>query len=77
MRGNYLDGTYSLIQNPGYVDNEGKPVFQASSGRYLYSLWNQYWLVGDDYTSSSANQFTQSGVDCPTDLTAWTVTCDP
>ena len=74
-RGNYLDGTYSLIFNPGFANNNGKPVFQAGSGKYLYSLWNQYWIVGDDYTASSANQLTASGVDCPTDLTAWSVTC--
>ena len=73
--GNSLDGTYSLIFNPGFADNNGKPIFQTGSGKYLYSFWNQYWLVGDDYTTSSSNQYTASGVDCPTDLTAWSVTC--
>eukprot|EP00964_Phaeocystis_antarctica_P008066 scaffold4338_cov45-Phaeocystis_antarctica.AAC.1 len=75
LAGTNVDGTYSLIPNPEFGDNNGKPVFQASSGKYLYSLWNQVWAVGDDYTSSRANQFADSTVDCPTDIAAWSVTC--
>ena len=50
---------YTLIQNPENEINRGKPVYQHNSGNYyLYSIWNQYWMSGRDYTSSTAYQYT-------------------
>ena len=73
--GTWVDGTYSLIENPGKSVNNGKPVFQqAISGKYMYS-WHQYWAVGDDYEIGNFGLMTASNVDCPTDIADWSVTC--
>eukprot|EP00964_Phaeocystis_antarctica_P017090 scaffold9422_cov56-Phaeocystis_antarctica.AAC.1 len=79
LAGTDFDGRYSLIQNPGDNPDAGRTIYQAISGKYLYSLWNQYWLVGDDYTSSSPWRYTESTVDCPTELSTggWSATCAP
>ena len=77
LAGTNYDGRYSLIRNPGDNPDAGRTIYQAISGKYLYSLYSSYWLVGDDYTSSSNWQNTGSTVDCPTELTTWSATCAP
>ena len=51
-----MDGVYSLVENPENSINNGKPVYQHSSGSYyLYFLGAyQIWFVGSDYTSTTA-----------------------
>ena len=77
LAGTSVDGTYSLIQNPENGANDGKLVYQHSSGRYMY-FFSSYgkWVVGSDYKSGSANLIGKSStVECPTELTDWSVTC--
>ena len=70
-----MDGVYRLIQNPEDSINNGKPVYQhSSSSYYLYSTQNK-WGLGPNSAAARFYQNTQSAVDCPTDLTGWSVTC--
>merc|ERR1719424_2151238 len=70
-----FDGVYSLIQNPEDSINNGKPVYQHSSGTYLYSTQSTFWGLGPNSAAAGFYQSTQSAVDCPTELTGWSVTC--
>ena len=79
MAGTNDDGRYSLILKPADNRKAERTIYQAISGIYLYSLYSQYWMVSDDCTSSSTNQYTESTVDCPTELSTggWSATCAP
>ena len=73
-----MNGKYSLIPNPQNSINNGKPVYQHSSGSaryYLYSTQSNTWGLGPDSAFASFYQSTRSAVDCPTELTGWDVTC--
>eukprot|EP00964_Phaeocystis_antarctica_P121384 scaffold85046_cov54-Phaeocystis_antarctica.AAC.1 len=78
LAGTSYDGRYSLIKNPGDNPDNERTIYQAISGKYLYSFYGSYWLVGDDYTVARG-VFTQSAVDCPTELSTggWSATCAP
>tara|TARA_B100000795_G_scaffold238642_1_gene199894 strand:- start:286 stop:789 length:504 start_codon:yes stop_codon:yes gene_type:complete len=79
LAGTNDDGRYSLILKPADNRKAERTIYQAISGIYLYSLYSQYWMVSDDCTSSSTNQYTESAVDCPTELSTggWSATCAP
>ena len=54
--------------------SNNRPVYQNSNGEFLY-YWaaSTSWQIGPNYTSSPSWVYATGAVDCPSDVTQWSV----
>ncbi len=68
------EGTFYRSGLPPSAAQDGRPIYEAADGRYLY-YWSAFgaWRVGSDYASESAWVVSRSGelAWCPTGAREW------